>query len=266
MQREPASGEKKKKKTSPLMIIILVIAIGVFCFAGYNLLKIGLRYKKAADSYKNVETIFQENDEVVEEEIDPYDILPFKWDFDALRALNPEAKGWIYEKDMFNYPIVQGEDNDKYLHMMFDGTYNPAGALFVDYQFPQGLEGPYAIVYGHNMRDGSMFGKLLNYANEEYYQEHPRMHVMIGYRHYIYKVVGAYTSHVYGFTYEDALNGEDIVEYVKKAKAETPYKTQDVEVGKNSHILVLSTCTPDSADEYRVVAVLVRDHEVKDKK
>ena len=80
--------------------------------------------------------------------------------FDALFAINPRTVGWITLPDStISYPIVQGNDNRHYLHHTFGGRRNASGAIFLDYRDPSDFSGR-AKIYGHNMRDGSMFSTL----------------------------------------------------------------------------------------------------------
>lgn len=282
MQQTPNGKPKKKKKAGPLFIIILVFAICVFVFAGYNLLKIYFRYKEASDSYKEVAQMLEVNPDYIDadEEVDPddpdgpvakgddakrrNDSVPFIWDYNKILALNPDTKGWLYVKDLFNYPIVQGKDNDYYLHTTFDGTPNPSGTLFIDSEMKKGLKGKYCIVYGHNMNDGSMFGNLLKYHQEEdFYKKHPIMHVFSEDRHFVYNVTAGYYASLTGFTYTDALNNADVTDYVDKARKESIYEMYQGKVTDKTKVIVLSTCTETSSDEYRFVVILTLDHEVK---
>lgn len=280
MQQTPNKKPKKKKKMGPVFVIVLVFAICVFVFAGYNLIKIALRYKEARDSYKTVEHLLETNPDYVDGEdeyVDPSDdteqadakrrrndSVPFIWDYDKMLEQNPDTKGWLYVKDVFNYPIVQGTDNDHYLHVTFDGIYNPSGTLFVDADMKKGLKGLYSIVYGHNMNDGSMFGNLLKYHQEEdFYKKHPIMHVFIGPKHYVYNVTAAYYASVTGPTYKDAFKNADVTKYIKRAREESIYPMFQGDVTDDTNVIVLSTCTETSSDEYRFVVILTRDHEVE---
>ena len=271
---QTSKEEKKKKKSSPVFWVILIIAICVFIFAGYNLLKIGLRYKEAADSYEKVGQMLETNpsydDTAYEFGEDPKssshdpDMVPFIWDYEKMLSINPDTKGWIYEKDLLNYPIVQTTDNDYYLHTTFDGTYNPSGCIFIDWQMPEGLNGLYCIVYGHNMNDGSMFGCLQKYHQDtSFYIKHPKMHIFNGDKHYIYNVVAAYTTPIDGFTYTDALNNADVSDYIEKARNESVYEMYKGDITDDTNIVVLSTCTEASDEAYRFVVILSRDHEVR---
>ncbi|MBO4838925.1 MAG: class B sortase [Lachnospiraceae bacterium] len=101
-------------------------------------------------------------------------VLPF-WniDFDRLRAINPDIKGWLYGMDgIVNYPVVQGPDNEYYSHRLLDRTERFCGTLFLDYR-NNFLEDDITYIFGHKMKDGSMFGHFGRYDTYNYYRTHP---------------------------------------------------------------------------------------------
>jgi len=96
-----------------------------------------------------------------------------RFDWDALRAINPDVVGWIIVPDTnINYPIVQGADNEHYLRHLFDSSYSGAGAIFVDYAGSPTLDGKNNIIYGHNMFDGTMFSDIHLYTNQDFFDGH----------------------------------------------------------------------------------------------
>ena len=157
----------KKKKTvgDVLLILILLIAIGVFCYAAYNLFHIFTEYKKGTDEYNNIA-------EIAVTELEPEGetagtegetlTAPISVDFASLREINDDVIGWIYVEAIpdINYPVVQGTDNSEYLHSTYKGTYNFAGTIFIDCENSRDFGDCNTIVYGHNMKNGSMFGSL----------------------------------------------------------------------------------------------------------
>jgi len=70
---------------------------------------------------------------------------------------------------------LQSEDNTKYLTAGYDGKANPAGAFFLDYECESDFSGQHNIIYGHNMKNGSMFHDLLNFREESYFREHQKI-------------------------------------------------------------------------------------------
>ena len=94
-------------------------------------------------------------------------------DFEALKKLNPHIIAWIHIPGTpVSYPVTQGEDNSYYLTRTFSGAYNGAGCIFMDYRSSLPSEGGNTVLYGHNMKNNSMFGSLKRYWDNEYYREH----------------------------------------------------------------------------------------------
>ena len=82
-------------------------------------------------------------------------------DHAALKAQNPDYKGWLYMPSLeISYPVVRGEDNDYYLHHTFEGTENVTGCIFIDAGCAKDMGDYNTFIYGHNMKNGSMFGSL----------------------------------------------------------------------------------------------------------
>ena len=94
-------------------------------------------------------------------------------DFEALKKLNPHIIAWIHIPGTpVSYPVTRGEDNSYYLTRTFSGAYNGAGCIFMDYRSSLPSEGGNPVLYGRNMKNGSMFGSLKRYWDNEYYREH----------------------------------------------------------------------------------------------
>ncbi len=168
---------KEKKKVSKILLIIFVLCIIVAAYAGYNLISIGLNYKEAQDEYAELQLYTTQSEveitvESEEEEVETVTV-PIEVDFEALWAVNTDIVGWIYiGAENISYPIVLGEDNNQYLHTTVEGTANYSGSIFMEYQNSGDFLDSNTIIYGHNMKDQSMFGKLkLLYSHEDYLQD-----------------------------------------------------------------------------------------------
>lgn len=96
-------------------------------------------------------------------------------DFGVLTQTNPDVAGWLYGSDsVLSYPVVQGEDNSFYLSHLFDGTENSAGCLFIDSRW-DAEQDQNCVIYGHHMKNGTMFASLEKYQDQAYYDEHPTL-------------------------------------------------------------------------------------------
>lgn len=97
-------------------------------------------------------------------------------DFSSLKKINPDVIAWITANGtVLDYPIVQGKDNDYYLQHLFTGKRNKMGSIFMDYRNHGDFSDKNTIIYGHNMKNGSMFSTITEYKNQDYYNLHPTM-------------------------------------------------------------------------------------------
>ena len=153
-RRRPHRGRReKKKKAGMLSNIILIVALAVFCVSAFQLVKIVGGYAKGRDEYKKIQSIA-----INKEDSEPE--KGFSVDFDELKGINPDTVGWIRfypEPSIINYPIVQTTDNEKYLHKTFSENDNTLGTIFLNADNHANFNDRNSIIYGHRMKDGSMF-------------------------------------------------------------------------------------------------------------
>ena len=253
-------GKKKILNT-----IILIIALCVFAYSGYQLYLILGDYKAIDEEYDTIRDAVVVQDSVdVQEEVEDEEIKEiFQVDFDALRAINNDVIGWIRfdEPSEINYPIAQGRDNNQYLYSSLEGKYLSAGTIFVDYQNDDDFRDENTVIYGHNMKNGSMFGRLRKFRNSEFCKENPYFYIYtpdgrtITYQVFAVKVVED-TSATYDKIYADA---EEFQSYVDNIYKGALYTSKDVSVSAADRIVTLSTCTGEDNDRLVVFGVVVNE-------
>ena len=154
-----------------VMYVLLAVFIGVFAFSAYKLGSYWMekvRSDQALDGASEFVDIVpgDENSDGKnngDEQTAPEKITV---DFDALKAMNEDVVAWIYcPGTKINYPVLQAEDNDYYLEFLINGEWNAKGTPFVDAFCPSPFNDYLTIVYGHRMKDGSMFGRLTQYKS-----------------------------------------------------------------------------------------------------
>lgn len=159
--------KKFNKKKIILNIITLIFAMGII-YSCYSLIMYKIDEKNTKEQLKKIE----ENVEVVEiqengsteaiEESNNSNMNLMSADFDKLKSINSDVKGWITVNGTnINYPFVQGKDNSYYLRHSFDKSYNNAGWVFLDYKNNL-LNDKNTVLYAHSMRNKTMFGSLRN--------------------------------------------------------------------------------------------------------
>ncbi len=139
-----------------LKFFLLILLLFLTAYSGLHIYTVKKQYQVSRTLYSAVAqkyTVPQDN--AVSEELSP----PVTVDFDKLKEINPDIIGWLCCKEAnINYPVVQCDDNEHYLHVLFDGTDNSSGTLFADCRCK--TEDTVLLIYGHNMKDGSMFGTM----------------------------------------------------------------------------------------------------------
>ena len=207
-----------------MLTVVLIAAICVFCYAGYNLFHIYTEYKKGTDEYNSISemAVTERDPDQVEEmnQPDEQPVAPVSVDFDSLRSINEDVIGWIYVEalDGVSYPVVKGTDNDQYLHMTYEKNYNFAGTIFIDYENKADFSDCNTLVYGHNMKNGTMFGQLKNFSKDDSaYNKSKYFWIFTPEKTYRYEIISAYTTAVNSDTYTLFKGpGQEFVDYMNK--------------------------------------------------
>lgn len=241
----------KKTKNLILNILLCVFAV-IFAVSSYFLYKEIMVYKEGTDEYSSwaKTAIFAEDGSV-------NDPLVRVVNFDELKKTNPDTVGWIYIPDtVIDYPVVQSSDNDKYLHTMFSGERNKAGTIFVDYRNTMNFTDDNTVIYGHNMKNKSMFHILSKYGSQEFYDEHKTAYFYTPDGTYELRIFAAYTVNA-NDPYTDISFGSSSEEIINKF-IERSKITSAFTLGPNTKIASLSTCAYDYDDARFVVHAAVR--------
>ena len=256
-QKQPE--QKKKKKSDVLLTIALIVAIAVFCYAAFNLYHIYTEYKKGTDEYNQIEEMA-----VTERDADSGEVAgpnaqlkpPIEVDFDKLKSVNEDVVGWIYVDALpdISYPIVKGKDNQTYLHQTYEKNYNFAGTIFVDYENSGDFSDCNTLVYGHNMKNGSMFGHLKKFREDDrLYKQDKYFWILTPERNYRYEIISAYTTGVNSDTYTLFKGpGEEFEKYLETIKGYSEIQTDDTDLTIKDRIVTLSTCTGNESTRFVV--------------
>lgn len=230
-----------------IMIVMLCI---IFSCSSAFLLYIIIDSHKTDKLYENAALEFTtvwEPGVVSETEVkEEKAVAPLSVDFAALRSVNEDVAGWIYcEGTDINYPVLQGTDNNFYLSHTYDKTTDRAGSVFVEAFNAPGFADSNTIIYGHHMKSGSMFAALRNWADQEYYEEHPVWWLLTPDQDYQIKLFSGYVTEASSDTYtifQSSCRAFD--EYLRAAQADSDF-CADVEIDPSSRFVVLSTCEYD---------------------
>lgn len=241
--------EKENRKGSGVLFwIVVIVLLCVIAFSAYKIFTIVNGYREGRTTYSRIAEEAGTAEAAKEEKDD------VKVEFDKLRKEYPDIRAWIYSRGtIINYPVAQGRDNDWYLHRTLDGEWNGAGTLFIDQNNDRPFEEFLTIIYGHHMRDGSMFGSLVKYRDEEYYQKHKKLRLYTPERDFDLIVVGVCTipatSEMYKYAFQDE---EERAEYIGWIESTTEMACDD-HASTDDRLVMLSTCTYEFDDARLVV-------------
>jgi len=261
-----AGEDMKQDIRSIIRIILILIVIGSLVWLGviqWGNHQRDQAYDEAEELFEEVEvsSVQQEQQEntgptLVNTYTDPViDELKSK-SLVSLQAVNPDVIGWIYIPDTkVSYPLVQGTDNEYYLNNTWKDTPNIGGAIFMECGNNADMTDFNTIIYGHNMRGGSMFGTLKNYKKAKYWQEHPYIYIMHEGGVYRYEIFAAHkvqlNTIVYGMQIENPKQREELIRFA------LDYSAIDtgIEPTEDDKILTLSTCSTSAKARWVVQAV-----------
>ena len=235
-----------------LKVLIAVLAV-VFVAAAYQVVSTLLTYQTAIDEYDAlstyIEAIPDTQEEVtllVEEEEETLRYPALSIDFEALREINSEFVGVIHIPVLeLTYPVAQAQDNVKYLTTTFEGTTNSSGCIFLDQYASSDFSDANTFLFGHNMKNQTMFGSLkLFLQDEELCDEDPYIYLYQEDRVLIYRIFAYYTIPVDDDVYEDFYGEDGYDAYVQDALSHSNYALEDgaVDWTKRPNLLTLSTC------------------------
>ena len=186
--------------------------------------------------------------------------IPAAIDFDSLHAISGNAVAWIFAPGTnINYVIAQSNDNAYYLRRLLDGTAASGGTLFADYRCSADLTDWNTVIYGHQMKNGTMFGSLTNYRDPGYYAEHPVMYLYVPGKRYRLELIAGYTTDIYDAAYSVPASKEQRDTLLARAAGKSSFLS-GVTVGEEDRLVTLSTCSYDYNNaRYVVIGRLVED-------
>lgn len=172
---------------------------------------------------------------------------------EELKSINSDYKMWIQiENTNINYPVVQGSDNDYYLKHNFRKESNISGTVFVE--SANDIDNDKNIIlYGHNMRNGTMFNNITNYKEESFFNEDNKINIIMNNTLYEYEVFSVYVKNVsevnlaIGFASED-----EFINYAYNEAEESLYK-KDVDFSAEDNLITLVTCSYEFTDARTIV-------------
>lgn len=213
--------------------ILLLIAI---IFSLYKVVTKINDYNKSKNTYEKIKDVKSNSNDFSKE----------------LMKINEGYKMWIEVPNTnINYPVVQGKDNDFYLNHDFNKKESSSGAIFIDYKNDIDKD-KNIVIYGHNMKNKSMFQNLMKFKDEEFWNNNNTIILTIDGKQYEYEIFSAYVNNVNNVEFKfDFRNDDEYLKYLQEIKEKSIF-SRDTDIISNERIVTLSTCSYEN-DDARII-------------
>ena len=259
--------EKQPKQNGGMAKRVMVLLLlAVFLFSLYLVLHILQGYRTAQAVYDKAEQTYMLPVERMDGDAQAEEVPP-QIDFEGLRAVNRDVIGWIFiEGTDVNYPLLAGADNQQYLFQSYMKKYAVAGSIFLDYRCSTNLSDYHTVIYGHNMKNGMMFGELDAYQTADYLASHPYVYIIMADGSWNkYRVLACEHVSVQSAVYDLPCDTKQKIKALRAQLAQSSgYAAgeaaaadaadgalQGAAQSSEAKLLTLSTCTNDSRDDVR---------------
>lgn len=238
--------------------VVFVVSIIVLIAALIGLGAIAFQYISQQRAYDDLEQYASISD------TENVSLADLTVDWDALRAVNPDIVAWIYIPDSpVNYPVVQGQDNQEYLHKAFDGSTGwlaSAGTIFLDSNNASDFSDRNSALYGHHMNDGSMFASLSDWQNNDEFNSHRDIYLLTPQGNYRLKTFAMVKTTGTDALVQTTFSSEESYRSYIQDKLDRSVVTQEGDVLGASDItqsMLFSTCEYSQADGRAVLFAAV---------
>ena len=244
-------AKNKKKLFNVVMRIIELIFLILLVYSSINIFKWYNNNKENKQIINEIAESVTINQETNEEK-------KYKINFEELKQKNSDTVAWLkVENTNIEFPIVQANNNSYYLTHNFDKKYNVAGWIFADYKNKLDGTDRNIVVYGHNMRNNSMFGSLKDVITEEWYNNEENKYITFVTEndYQTYQVFSVYQIKTEDYYIQTEFKSNEFTEFIDTITKRSK-KDFGINVSKEDTILTLSTCANNN--KYRVVLHSVR--------
>ncbi len=237
-----------KKRLSKLLPLVY---LAVFLYSAFLLVQYGYTYYEASKSLKETQALYESalekstGQDVVENPLpaDSSSTPTMRPQFVDLHAVNEQIVGWIsVEGTKINNPILQSDDNDYYLNRNFKGEFSRAGSVFMDYRNDVTEMSRNTVIYGHAMKNDTMFGSLKKYLEQSYANDHSVIYVDTLYESYDIEVFAAYETTIDFYYIEtDFDSKEAYMDYIEEVQSRSSI-AMPTTISPDDQLITLSTC------------------------
>lgn len=243
--------KKRRRLKKKAVIAALILALSLSGII-YSLGKI-LLWKNDTSDNNEIKKEIQDAIKI-DEETKEYIV-----DFDKLKEQNGDTVAYIkVENTNIEYPIVKGLDNDYYLRHNFNKDYNIAGWIFADYRNKFDDRDRNIVIYGHNMKDGSMFNNLRKATNKNWKEEDHTITLITQSKTTKYEIFSVYTIEPEEYYLQTEFNDINYINFINKIKERSIHE-YNVNVETTDKILTLSTCNDNGLKRIVVHAKEIKE-------
>lgn len=251
---------KKRKIVGVICIVAAVLGVGIGIYKYVQYKNAGEEYIVVREKVRKAE----EDSKRLQEDADTKETINIPVDFTTLQAENPDVYAWIYiPGTSIDYPILQSdEDNTYYLNHALDGSEQPEGSIFTENYNTKTFEDPNTVIYGHDMKNGSMFQNLHNYEDRSFFDTNRDIVIYLPDRILKYKIFAAYLYDdrhlLLSFHFEDPEVYQNYLNRILSMRDMNAFVDTSMKVTSEDSIITLSTCYGNYEHQrYLVQAVLV---------
>ncbi|MBS4210033.1 class B sortase [Bacillus sp. FJAT-50079] len=229
----------KRKKNKSFQHLTTIICLCIFCFSLYQLTKIYFEYRGNSQALAEIQEIYLPETEMQEQNKEQV----VRQSFQPLLEINQEIVGWItIDQTKIDYPILQAENNEYYLDRNYRHEKTRAGSLFMDYRNDVQGSDKHTIIYGHRMKDGSMFGQISKFLDQSFLDEHPSFYFDTLYEGYEAEIFSVYETTTDFYYIETDFSDDQVYQsFIDEIKNRSVVQT-NIDVGMDDQIITLSTC------------------------
>ena len=263
--REKRKKERRalrRRKTADWTVVLILCAIAVCCggyliYHHWSVKQRELEYEKLRQEETlsaATETVIAEpeTEESTEETVIYCDPV---YDFGQLHEQNEDIYAWIVVPGtQVDYPLLQSETDNYYLDYNLDHSKGYPGCIYTNQCNRKDFSDYNTVLYGHNMKNGSMFAQLKKFTqDEETYKKSKYFWIFTPEKNYRYEIISAYTTGVNSDTYTLFKGpGEEFEKYLEKIRGYSEIRTDAEGMNIKDKIITLSTCTGNEATRYVV--------------
>lgn len=246
--------------------VILIIFVGIFSISCYKIADYFIVREKSKNLYNEIidQAVSTHSESVVStDKMNTDETKETKQEisinFDLLAKEYNDIVGWLYSPDtVINYPVVQGKNNSYYVNHMPNEKKNSAGSIFADYRNILPNNDFNYIVYGHNMKNNTMFGTLTDYKKQKYYDKHPNMYFITENGYYKVELFAGYVTKSNSDAYIVNHTQETLKAYMEQIKRKSTFDSP-VQYNEGEKIITLSTCSYESKNSRYVVIGILKE-------